>query len=201
MTGTMGGKRRTRNWLLILAGTGMAGVVVILSVLTVVSRVMPVHTFELGEHTSLGMVDPHLEIVVIEVEYPDRWGEEPGRSPEGTFHLLTLELRSSAVEMETHDGKLNVLVFDADGQRYLPLHPLTDEPGLWRYPALKPGQSGRQRFLFDLPSSVREPQLWVTSRTWITQLLPGGERSRFQPKLVFYMERADAPAQPRPEGL
>ncbi len=68
MTRTMGGKRKTRNTLLILAGAGMAGVVVIFSVLTVVSRVMPVHTFELGEHTSLGMVDPHLEVVVIQVE-------------------------------------------------------------------------------------------------------------------------------------
>ena len=195
MTSTMDGERTTRNRLLILAGIGMAGMVVILSVLTVVSRVVPVHTFELGEHTSLGMVDPHLEIAVIQVDHPDRWGEEPGRSPGGTFHLLALELRSSAVEMETHNGKLNVLVFDADGQRYLPLHPLTDEPGLWRYPTLKPGQSASKRFLFDLPSSVREPQLWVTSRTWITRLLPGGARSRFQPKLVFDMERADAPAQ------
>ena len=197
MTGTMDGKRKTRNWLLILAGTAIAGVVVLLSVLTVVSRLMPVHTFELGEHTALGMVDPHLEIVVIQVEYPDRWGEEPGRSPQGTFHLLTLELRSSAVEMETHVGRLNVLVFDAAGQRYLPLHPLTEEPGQWRYPALKPGQSSRERFLFDLPSSGRELQLWVTRRTWLTQLLPGGERSRFQSKLVFDMKRADAPAQPR----
>lgn len=189
----MNGKRKSKSWLWTLAGVGVAGLVVTLSVLAVVSRVAPVTTLEVGEGTALGLVDPHLVVAVLAVDYPERWGEEPEVAPKGAFHLLTLQLRSSAVEMETARGKLNVLVFDAAGRRYLPVHPLAEEAGLWRYPALKPGQSTRESFLFDLPPEAQQLQLWITSRTWLTQLLPGGKRSRFQPKLVFNMTRAETP--------
>jgi hypothetical protein len=93
----------------------------------------------------MGLVDPHLDVTILALEEPDSWG---GQAAAGFWWLVTLELRSTAVEMLIEGDHLNIAVFDSAGGRHAPQHPETGDPGVWRFP-FRPATVGGGRAALD----------------------------------------------------
>ena len=135
-------------------------------------------------------VDCHIAYSVTNVRQAKTIGEGgAAKTALGTFYLVTIRTRFDEATIGPQRGKgvlyanpREVYALDEQGHIYTPLTP--DLAELLRKP-LRPGESYDTQALFDLPSDVREPRLFIKNAGWENYLLIGHENSPLHKKAYF----------------
>ncbi len=153
-----------------------------------------------GENKYFCEMDCHEAYSVVGVENAKTLGTPPNqRTAQGTYYVVTLKVwfdentisARRAREIPLHPNPRTVVVMSENGERYgiswAGQQALEQNQGkrfslcetLWV------GQSYTTQVVFDLPSGVRNPRLYITTEPWLTRWLIGHENSFLHKKVLF----------------
>lgn len=167
-----------------------------------------------GEQKYFCEVDCHLAYSVVEVATTKTLGEPPRRkTAEGTFYLVTVNawfdeetISSTRGDFPLRPNRRRITVVDDRGRKY-GIPPAGQEAlesargkGSSLCQSLRPGESYRAQFVFDLPADASNPRLLIQTADALTRLVIGHENSLFHGKISFRLEPQPGPAREAPAG-
>ena len=156
-------------------------------VLTATSALSTERVLGLGEEKHICEIDCHVAYTVTGVR--SAFTIE-GRTAAGTFYIVSLYVRFDAATISAHRGMAPltpgpriVEVRDQAGRVYTPL-PQSGASSLER--SLVPGQGYATTLLFDLPTDIHNPRLFIGAQSgWPDRLVIGSENSLWHGKTLF----------------
>ncbi len=180
-----------------IAGMGVYGVLLVASSFLSAEKVLA-----RGEQKYFCEVDCHLAYSVVDVTLSKTFGTEPEqRTAEGMFYVVTLNVSfdEETISPTRGQGSLRpnyryIAVIDEEGNIYgfTRMQQEVSQPvesnQLPPRQALRPGESHTTRFVFDVPSDIRNPRLLVTTADPVMRLVIGHENSFFHSKISFALK-------------
>lgn len=201
------GRRRPARWAALAAG-GLVGAYA--AVLLAQSALSRPQAAEIGEEKYFCEVDCHLAYSVTGVRREKRLGTAGKEAAaRGVFTIVTVKTRfdektispGRGQEPLTPNGR-KIAVMDAHGS-VLGASPegtaALRSAGGGSTPLttpLRPSESYTTTLVFDLPTGVPEPRLFLTESAWVTRFLIGHENSFGHAKTVFLLEEGTRRAAP-----
>ena len=178
------------GWL-VMFGIG-AGLLLFLLVWIVASWRAPDNSAPRGEELAIGFFDPHLFVRLVEVT---ELAALPDLAPPANGHrriAVLLEVRSSAVASFADPSRLAITVRGTGGI----VQPsssgaarIDDIRVQTRFEdVLEIGGNQQAWFLFDLPTDLASPELWLSRDSWLARNLKGWEAGPLHDKAVFELE-------------
>ena len=143
----------------------------------------------LNEEKKFCGADCDLAFSVINVTQTKTLGHQPDqKTAGGIFYLVAVKVRSDAARVTMTPDSPAAVVIDDQGREYRPspegqqaLASVQGEDGPFAR-ALAPGSSYTKDLVFDLPSGVKNPCLFISEGGWMTRLIIGDENSFFHRK-------------------
>lgn len=181
---------------------GMTGVVgCYLGLLLILSWRSQEVVLELGQPKYFCEIDCHLAYALVDVKTAEALGARGDQiSAKGKFYVAKVKVWFDERTISPHRGNGSltpnprmVVVIDDQGRRYE--ESLAEEKALAQWPGLtipltqplRPGESCTTMLIFDLPSDIKNPPLWITDADSISRLLLGHEKSFFHKKILFQL--------------
>ncbi len=180
-----------------LAATVVAGTY--LGVMLIFSFASSQTSLSRGQEKHFCEIDCHLAYSILDVSQTKTLGAASDRATAaGTFYVVTIKTRFDETTISATRG--NGLLYpnsrvltiidengrryssSADGQRVLEQ---SHDAGTAITTPLRPGESYTSRFVFDLPSDVRTPELLINEGDWVTRWVIGHENSFAHKKTLF----------------
>ncbi len=163
---------------------------------------------DLGEQKYFCEVDCHEAYSAVNVRATKTLGNPPEqKTAEGTYYVVTVKVWFDERTISPHRGNApltpnprTVTVVDESGREYGPspdgqkaLEQAQGKSIPFTH-RLRPGESYTTDVVFDLPSNIRSPRLFITTADWPTRFLIGHENSPFHKKIMFQLEPQLEPA-------
>jgi len=167
--------------------TGVAGVALYVVLLFGLSLTSRTRILALTQGKHICELDCHSEYSVVRVRTDKHLGS---RTAAGTFYIVTVKVLFDSATIGPHRGMSpleigprSVYVLDASGHEY-PLLPAGAEDSLRH--TIVPGQSYTTDLVFDLPSAIASPMLFVGASAGAPdRILIGSENSVLHKKTLF----------------
>lgn len=178
--------RQAKLWLMVLGG-GLGAYAALLLGASLFSKE---YVLAAGVEKYFCEIDCHLAYSVQDVQQAKTYA---GQAARGNFYVVTLRTRFDEKTISPRRPKdaplrpnpRRVVVLDADGNPY-PLVMEPNNPGTKPMTtSLVPGESYLTRLVFDLPTNVREPRLFLDNAPWPNRALIGHEDSPLHGKIYF----------------
>lgn len=167
--------------------TGVAGVALYLVLLFGLSLTSRTRILTLNQGKHICELDCHSEYSVVAVRTDKHLGT---RTAQGTYYVVTVKVLFDSTTIGPHRGMSpleigprTVYVLDAQGHEY-PLQPEGASDSLRH--SIVPGQSYTTDLVFDLPTTITSPMLFVGAEAAAPdRILIGSENSVLHKKTLF----------------
>jgi len=161
-----------------------------------------------GEQKYFCEVDCHEAYSVVNVRATKTLGAPPEqKTAEGTYYVVTVKVWFDERTISSRRDRnmpltpnpRTVAVVDESGREYGPSpdgQKVLEQAQGKSIPfteLLRPGESYTTHVVFDLPSGIRNPRLFITTPVWPTWLLIGHENSPFHKRVLFRLEPQPEP--------
>lgn len=149
-----------------------------------------------GQEKHFCEIDCHLAYSILDVRQTKSLGNPSNPlNAAGTFYVVTIKTRfdETTISSTRGDGPLYpnsrvLTVLDTNGQRYAPsfdAQRAVEQTSVPISTPLRPGESYTTTYVFDLPTTIRNPVLLMNEGSWITRFVIGHENSLAHKKTAF----------------
>lgn len=177
----------------------LGGYVILLVAFSLVSREK---VLAFGEEKHFCEIDCHLAYSVVSLRKTKTLGTPPHETmAEGVFYVVTIKTRFDETTIGPHrgDGLLYpnsrvVTILDEQGNSYSPSAEgqkalaAAEGDGTPLTTPLRPGESYTTELVFDLPASLKNPELLIRDGAFETHFIIGHENSLWHKKTKFRLE-------------